>query len=81
MTEGPSGQRGGAAVSYHLGIDLGTTFVAAAAASDSGIEMITLGDRTVVAPAVVYGGEDGGLVFGEAALQRALSRPSACSAT
>ena len=75
MTEGPSGQRGGAAVSYHLGIDLGTTFVAAAAASDFGIEMITLGDRTVVAPAVVYGGEDGGLVFGEAALQRALSRP------
>ena len=62
-------------MSYHLGIDLGTTFVAAAAASGSGIEMITLGDRTVVAPAVVYGGEDGGLVFGEAALQRALSHP------
>ncbi|RDJ93127.1 hypothetical protein B4Q13_24095 [Lacticaseibacillus rhamnosus] len=30
---------------YHLGVDLGTTFVAAALATDSRVEMVTLGDR------------------------------------
>ena len=35
---------------YHLGVDLGTTFVAAAIAHDSRVEMFTLGDRTVVTP-------------------------------
>ena len=51
---------------YHLGVDLGTTFVAAAIANDSRVEMFTLGDRTVVTPAVVFLGDDGGLVSGDA---------------
>ncbi|MDT7620412.1 MAG: hypothetical protein QOF99_1313, partial [Pseudonocardiales bacterium] len=32
---------------YSLGVDLGTTFVAAATAQDSAPEMFTLGDRSV----------------------------------
>jgi YVTN family beta-propeller protein len=60
---------------YHLGVDLGTTFVAAAMANGSNVEMFTLGDRTVVTPAVVYLREDGTLVSGDAAARRAVSSP------
>ncbi|WP_219414391.1 Hsp70 family protein [Pseudonocardia nigra] len=60
---------------YYLGVDLGTTFVAAAIANDSRVEMFTLGDRTVVTPAVVYLREDGALVSGDAAGRRAVTRP------
>jgi YVTN family beta-propeller protein len=62
-------------VGYHLGVDLGTTFVAAALATDSRVEMFTLGDRTVVTPAVVYLREDGTLVSGDAAARRAVGNP------
>ncbi|HWN32031.1 MAG TPA: Hsp70 family protein, partial [Pseudonocardia sp.] len=60
---------------YSLGVDLGTTFVAAATAQDSPSEMVTLGDRSVVMPAVVFVREDGTAVIGEAALRRAASNP------
>ena len=46
-------------MSYSLGVDLGTTFVAAAIAHASRVEMFTLGDRAVVTPSVVYLREDG----------------------
>ncbi len=62
-------------MSYSLGVDLGTTFVAAALAHETRIEMFTLGDRSVVSPAVVYLREDGTLVTGEAASLRAVSNP------
>jgi YVTN family beta-propeller protein len=62
-------------VSYSLGVDLGTTFVAAAIAQSARVEMFTLGDRTVVTPAVVYAREDGSIVTGEAANRRAVSNP------
>ena len=61
--------------SYSLGVDLGTTFVAAAVARGSRVEMFTLGDRTVVTPAVVYARDDGEVVTGEAANRRAVSSP------
>ena len=60
---------------YSLGVDLGTTFVAAAVARGPRVEMFTLGDRTVVTPAVVYARDDGSLVTGEAANRRAVSSP------
>ncbi|RTL68714.1 MAG: cell surface protein [Pseudonocardiaceae bacterium] len=60
---------------YNLGVDLGTTFVAAAVARDSRVEMFTLGDRTVVTPSVVFLREDGNLVTGDAANRRAVSNP------
>lgn len=60
---------------YCLGVDLGTTFVAAALATGARIEMFTLGDRSVVSPAVVYFREDGVLVTGDAAGLRGVSSP------
>lgn len=60
---------------YSLGVDLGTTFVAAAIARDSQVEMFTLGDRSVVTPAVVFAHEDGYIVTGEAAGRRSVSSP------
>src|SRR5689334_24903823 len=65
----------GGDVAYSLGVDLGTTFVAAAVAHGPRVEMFTLGDRTVVTPAVVYAREDGTVVTGEAANRRAVSNP------
>ena len=60
---------------YSLGVDLGTTFVAAATAQGSRAEMFTLGDRTVVMPASVYLGDDDTLVTGHAAERRAIACP------
>jgi YVTN family beta-propeller protein len=68
---GPS--QGG--MGYSLAIDLGTSFVAAAVADDRGLEMFGLGDGSLVAPAAVYVRDDGGLVTGEAAARRAVSKP------
>jgi molecular chaperone DnaK len=62
-------------VSYSLGVDLGTTFVAAALSTATRVEMFTLGDRSVVAPAAVYLREDGTAVTGEAAGLRVVSSP------
>src|SRR3954453_761137 len=65
----------GGVVGYYLGVDLGTTFVAAAIANETRTEMFTLGDRTVVTPAVIFLGDDGTLVSGDAAGRRAVSSP------
>jgi YVTN family beta-propeller protein len=62
-------------VGYTVGVDLGTTFVAAAVARGEGVEMVELGDRTTVMPASVYAQDDGLLVFGDAAARRALIHP------
>jgi YVTN family beta-propeller protein len=62
-------------VGYDLGVDLGTTFVGAAVSRDGRTEMCTLGNQTVVSPAVVYFTEESRLIFGEAAERRALSHP------
>src|SRR5690242_15141993 len=62
-------------VAYSLGVALGTAVVAAATAQGPRVEMFTLGDRTVVTPAVVYAREDGTIVTGEAANRRAVSNP------
>jgi YVTN family beta-propeller protein len=62
-------------VSYSQGVDLGTTFVAAAIAHGARTEMFTLGDRAVVMPAMVYATTDGSLVTGEAAGRRAVTNP------
>ncbi|MGH3764219.1 MAG: Hsp70 family protein [Pseudonocardiaceae bacterium] len=64
---------------YSLGVDLGTTFVAAATASTDRVKMFTLGDRSVVSPAVVYLRDDGALVTGEAASLRAMTSPDRVS--
>jgi serine/threonine protein kinase/actin-like ATPase involved in cell morphogenesis len=60
---------------YSLGVDLGTTFVAAAIARGPKAEMVTLGDRSMATPAAVFLGEDGSVVTGDAASRRGTSVP------
>ena len=60
---------------YGLGLDLGTSVIAAAVADDRGPEMFALGDGALTAPAAVYAGGDGRLVTGAAAARRGLSHP------
>lgn len=62
-------------MSHSLGIDLGTTFVAAAVAEDGRAEMVALGDTSAVAHAAVHVGEDGSIASGDAAARRAVSDP------
>jgi YVTN family beta-propeller protein len=60
---------------YNLGVDLGTTFTAAAVDRDGRIEMLTLADRTVVTPSVVFARQDGVMITGDAAARRAVTDP------
>lgn len=62
-------------MSYSLGVDLGTSFVAAAIRRPSGSEMVTLSPQSVVAPALVFLRDNGALVTGDAALRRGVVRP------
>jgi len=63
-------------VTYSLGIDLGTTFSAAAISRDGRAEIVTLGSRMAAIPSIVYLGQDGRVIVGEAALRRAVVEPS-----
>jgi actin-like ATPase involved in cell morphogenesis len=61
-------------MTYHLGVDLGTTYTAAAVARDGRARPATLGSRSVAVPSVVYQGSDE-LLFGEGAARRAVTEP------
>ena len=66
--------------SFVLGIDIGTSCTAAAigrrrADGSVDVEPLELGSRKAAIPTVVYLGEDGGVVVGEAAERRAIDRP------
>ncbi len=60
---------------YALGIDLGTTFSAAATWRDGHAEVASLGSRGAAIPSVVLLREDETIVTGEAANRRGLSEP------
>lgn len=60
---------------YQLGVDLGTTFTAAAVARDGRAEMVSLGDRGSAVPSVLFLREDETLVTGDAANRRAMTEP------
>ena len=62
-------------MSYGLGVDLGTTFTAAAVARDGRVEMATLGDHTDAVPSVVLIRDDGTVLTGGAAERRASIEP------
>jgi molecular chaperone DnaK len=62
-------------MSYGLGVDLGTTFTAAAVARGGRAEMATLGDHTDAVPSVVLIRDDGTALTGEAAERRAAAEP------
>ncbi|AWB95231.1 molecular chaperone DnaK [Agromyces badenianii] len=66
--------------SFVLGIDVGTTFTAAAIGRrrpDGSVEVepLELGSRRTAVPTVVFLGEDGGVLVGEAAERRAIEQP------
>jgi len=63
-------------LSYVTGVDLGTTFSAAAIAGPDGLESIDLGTRTMETPSIVAVRADGIILTGEAAERRAGQDPS-----
>jgi molecular chaperone DnaK (HSP70) len=63
------------AMGYVLGVDLGTTFTAAAVERDGRVEMVTLGTEGVSIPSMVFLDPDGSTLIGEAARRRALREP------
>lgn len=60
---------------YELGIDLGTTFTAAAIHRDGRLEMAMLGSRAASVPSVVFLRDDETILTGEAAERRGFSEP------
>src|SRR5918998_2059050 len=60
---------------YRLGIDLGTTFTAAAVADGSEPRVLGLGNRALQIPSVLFLDPDGQFLVGEAAERRGLGEP------
>src|SRR5689334_11899198 len=61
---------------YALGIDLGTTYTAAAVWRDGRAEIVSLGDRTAAIPSVVLLRSDETFLTGESANRRGLTEPN-----
>jgi Tol biopolymer transport system component len=62
-------------VGYQLGVDLGTTYTAAAVLRGARAEVATLGTRSLEVPSVAYLRDDGEMLIGEAAERRSLTEP------
>src|SRR4051794_33104900 len=60
---------------YTLGVDLGTTYTAAAVARDGRVDVVGLGERAPQLPSVLYLMDDGTFLAGEAALRRGARQP------
>ncbi|OGO57791.1 MAG: hypothetical protein A2Z32_14600 [Chloroflexi bacterium RBG_16_69_14] len=63
-------------MAYSLGIDLGTTYSAAATAHDDRIEIFQLGERAATIPSIVVLRADGEVLTGDAAERRSLGEPT-----
>lgn len=63
-------------MSYSLGIDVGATFVAAAVARTTTVEIFAFGDHAGVAPAVVWRGNGGSVATGVATRSQVTGRAS-----
>lgn len=62
---------------YSLGVDLGTTYSAAATVDDTGVPtMVGLGNRAMQVPSVIHVGRDGAIVVGERAERLAAADPT-----
>ncbi len=61
---------------YELGVDLGTTYTAAATHREGTTQIVELGNRSATIPSVIYLTEDDQILAGEAANRRAASNPS-----
>jgi DNA-binding beta-propeller fold protein YncE/actin-like ATPase involved in cell morphogenesis len=62
-------------VGYWLGLDIGTTFSAAAVATDGRVEIVSLGNHTAAIPSLLFLKDDGTFLVGEAAGRRGLAEP------
>ena len=63
--------------SYSLGVDLGTTFTAAATVDETGVPtMVGLGNRAMQIPSVVHIGTGGSTLVGELAERQAAIDPA-----
>src|SRR5690349_10971930 len=71
----PSGDPGWG-MGYRLGVDLGTTFTAAAMRNGGPPSMLGLGNRALQIPSVLYLQEDGQFLVGEAAERRGATDPA-----
>ncbi|HEV8535328.1 MAG TPA: Hsp70 family protein [Candidatus Limnocylindria bacterium] len=61
---------------YALGVDLGTTYTAAAVGDASGVAPFALGSSATAIPSIVFVREDGEVLVGEAAERRATVEPA-----
>ena len=61
---------------YTLGVDIGTTFSAAAICEEGRAEIVSLGQNGAVVPSLVFLRADGELLVGDAAERRGASEPS-----
>ena len=65
-------ERSGGFVPYQLGVDLGTTYSAAAVATGGSVEIVQLGSSIAPIPSVVVLRDDGTVLVGEAAQRRSI---------
>ena len=63
-------------MTYALGVDLGTTYSAAAIAEGERADILQLGTRAATVPSIVFLREDATLLTGDAAERRAASEPA-----
>jgi molecular chaperone DnaK len=63
-------------VAYRMGVDLGTTYTAAALNVDGRVEMLSLGNRATQVASVLYLKEDGTVLVGETAEYRGAADPT-----
>jgi molecular chaperone DnaK len=61
---------------YAVGIDIGTTYTAAAVWRDGRAEIVPLGSHSAAIPSVVFARSDGSFLAGESAGRRGLSEPN-----
>jgi molecular chaperone DnaK len=62
-------------VTYPLGVDIGTTYTAAALWRDGRVQTVPLGNRANAVPSVLFLRDDGTMVVGEAAARRGITDP------
>ncbi len=70
------GHESGDGMAYRLGVDMGTTFTAAAVANGISPTLVGLGNRALQIPSVLFLTEEGDFLVGEAAEHRALADPA-----
>ena len=66
----------GAWVEYFVGVDLGTTYTAAAVSRADQVEVVSLGNQSTAVASVLWVGDQGDVLVGDAARRRAVTDPA-----